>query len=387
MIQSTPSLLSNNLTVKLVESGYNEEKLVTDATINCVIENHNGIERGPFLLEQTKHGIYYAFIIMTEEDIGSVTFKFTVIKDNYELANNSQELSTDIIDPWPPMVGPIVRNSVPISLVTISMISVVIAQRAYSRRKRKQNLEALAVKRRFDDLKNLIGILVLHKRSGLPIYSKMLTTGFDSSMISAFITAIRNFRSEIETDTAEREFYLTPISDIVRVVATHSLLCAFITVSTPTPTQSEKMIEFAKAASFLFDDLFEMIPTEIVDNDTVEQFEYLFDEKLDGKLLKKFRMAEHEKFPRRLKCVEEKFEHLETTDGFELDDLAAGVASCGLEEARAYKIIIDYIEKGSIIPLNPEEKQILGFGREAETEGSSDDKSEDETDSFTPLED
>jgi hypothetical protein len=72
--------------------------------------------------------------------------------------------------------------------------------------------------------------------------------------------------------------------------------------------------------------------------------------------------VEHEKFPRHLKCVEEKFEHLEATDGFELDELAMGVASCGLEEARAYKIIMDYIEKGTIVPLSSEEEQSLDLG-------------------------
>jgi hypothetical protein len=77
-------------------------------------------------------------------------------------------------------------------------------------------------------------------------------------------------------------------------------------------------------------------------------------------------MAEHEKFPRGLKCVERKFEHLEEKDGFELDDLATSVASCGLEEARAYELIMDYIEKETIVPLSSEEERSLEMGWEIE---------------------
>ena len=327
-------------------------------------------------------GIYFATYTIPSSEY-RWELRIRVQKDNYVLLGGYQSISlTSYQDPlW-------IWNEYGLPAVYIVGIGVIAfaGQRVYSRRKRKRTLEALAVKRRFDDLRNLIGIIVLHQTSGLPIYSKMLATGFDSSMISAFITAIRSFRSEIETETAEQEFDLIPISDIVRVVSTRSLLCAFITVTPPTPTQSEKMIEFAKCIGFQFDDLFDAIPAEVIDEETLIQFDYHFDSLMDGNLLKKFRMAESGKFPRGLKCVEKKFEHLELTDGFDLDELALGIASCGIEEAQAYKIVMYFIEKGVIIPLNPEEERILDLGWEMETEDSPDIQSDDDSDDFMPLE-
>jgi hypothetical protein len=345
-----------NVTIELREGETTRRIPVTDAIVTYEIKFSSTEITG----DMNNKGNGYYSKIFNFRDANQVEIKIFIEKENYKLEEGQNYFQKDVIVNIP-ATELVIRYSIQSAMIILPVIALMALQRVYARKKRRQTLESLAVKRRFDDLKNLIGIIVLHKTSGLPIYSKMLTTGFDSSMISAFITAIRNFRSEIDEESAESDFDLVPISDIVRVVTTRSLICAFITVTRPTPTQSEKMIEFAKAVGFQFDDIYDLIPVEVIDDETIQQFEYHFDNLMDGKLLKKFRMAEHGEFPRSLKCVERKFEHLEATDGFDLDDLAAGVASCGLEEARAYKIIMDYIEKGTIVPLTSEEEKDLGL--------------------------
>jgi hypothetical protein len=89
-------------------------------------------------------------------------------------------------------------------LVLIGAIVVgFIAQKVQSRRRKAEYIDALVVKRRFDDVRNLLGVIVLHKSSGIPIYSKLLKEGFDDSMLSGFIAAITQFRSEFEVDQKE----------------------------------------------------------------------------------------------------------------------------------------------------------------------------------------
>ena len=54
------------------------------------------------------------------------------------------------------------------------------------------------------------------------------------SDISAFITAISQFRSEFEIEARHEEYSITPVSDIISTVETVNLICAFITVSKPS---------------------------------------------------------------------------------------------------------------------------------------------------------
>jgi hypothetical protein len=104
-----------------------------------------------------------------------------------------------------------------------------IVQKVQSRRRKAEYIEAMVVKRRFDDIRGLLGVIVLHRSSGVPIYSKVLKEGLDDSMISGFIAAITSFRSEFEVD--QTEWQIIPISDIIRTVSSQNLICAFITSS------------------------------------------------------------------------------------------------------------------------------------------------------------
>jgi hypothetical protein len=227
-----------------------------------------------------------------------------------------------------------------------------IVQKVQSRRRKAEYIEAMAVKRRFDDIRGLVGVIVLHRSSGVPIYSKVLKGGFDDSMISGFIAAITAFRSEFEV--SQREWQIIPISDIIRTVSSQNLICAFITMGSPTGTQEEMMIQFARAIGFIFDSQFENVPTKTLDDETENRFETLFDEMLDGALLVMHRTVEGHKLPRNLRLLARSIAAMDTPDEFELEELASIMTRYGLEEARAYKTIMDGIAIGYLEPIDLE---------------------------------
>jgi hypothetical protein len=247
-----------------------------------------------------------------------------------------------------------VQQYSPLLVLVGALVVGFIVQKVQSRRRKAEYIEALVVKRRFDDIRNLLGVIVLHRSSGIPIYSKLLKGGFDDSMVSGFIAAITAFRSEFEVD--QREWQIIPISDIIRTVSSQNLICAFITLGSPTGTQEEMMMQFARAIGFIFDSHFENVPTKTLDDETENRFETLFDEMLDGALLVRHRTVEGRKLPRDLQILAKRksIAVMETPDEFELEELAGIMTRFGLEEARAYKTIMNGIEIGYLEPIGLE---------------------------------
>ncbi|MHA2425345.1 MAG: hypothetical protein ACXAEF_11185, partial [Candidatus Thorarchaeota archaeon] len=225
-------------------------------------------------------------------------------------------------------------------------------RRSYIRRKRRENLEALAIKRRFDDVRNMLGVVVLHGDSGIPVYSRMIKEGFDDSLISAFITAISQFRAEFVVD--QKSWIVTPISDIIHAVRTQNLVCAFITTGSPTKTQEERMMAFARAVGFVFDTEYEEAPILSIDEVDEGRFDELFNEMLDMNLHRRHKIIDTKGLPSGPKCLRKEISELKASDGFELEEMADRMAVCGLEEARVYKMILDAISNDQIVPVEGE---------------------------------
>ena len=227
-----------------------------------------------------------------------------------------------------------------------------IVQKVQSRRSKAEYIDAMVVKKRFDDVRDLLGVIVLHGTSGIPIYSNLIKGGIDDSMLSGFIAAITQFRSEFDVDL--KEWQIIPISDIIRTVSTQNLICAFITLGSPSGTQEERMMQFARAIGFIFDSHFENAPIHVLNDETQDRFETLFNEMLDGALLVKYRTVEAHKLPRNLRLLEKGAAKMDKHDEFELEELASIMTRSGLEEARAYKTIMDGIEIGYLEPIDLE---------------------------------
>ena len=233
-------------------------------------------------------------------------------------------------------------------MIGLFALCVGLVYRRSARKKRiRENKATLAIKHRFDDIRSLMGVIVLHKDSGLPVYSKILREGLEETVISAFITAITSFRGEFDIESSSEEWGLIPISDIVRVISTNKLVCAFITTGNPSPAQRERMIQFAKTVGFIFDDTMDDVPIVVLDHHTTEQFNSLFEDLLDGQLLRTYKLDDVKKFPT-TSCASERIARKKGEE-FKLEELANEIASCGLEEGRVYKAIMDALDNHFLV--------------------------------------
>ncbi|MGY5873698.1 MAG: hypothetical protein RTV72_15730, partial [Candidatus Thorarchaeota archaeon] len=235
----------------------------------------------------------------------------------------------------------------PIMIGLFALCAGLVYRRSARKKRIRENKATLAIKHRFDDIRSLMGVIVLHKDSGLPIYSKILRDGLEETVISAFITAITSFRGEFDIETSSEEWGLIPISDIVRVISTNKLVCAFITTGNPSPAQRERMISFAKTVGFIFDETMDEVPIVVLDHHTTQQFNALFEDLLDGQLLRTYKLDEVKKFPT-TSCANERIARKHGEE-FKLEELASEIASCGLEEGRVYKAIMDALDNEFLV--------------------------------------
>ncbi|MGY5859122.1 MAG: hypothetical protein RTU63_07120 [Candidatus Thorarchaeota archaeon] len=298
-------------------------------------------------MEETETpGVYHALFTFPLYQSGDdYQLEIQVSKDNFEISGGTfttpYSKSVDIIL----QITPIATGS---GLFLAILVGSVISLRVFNTRKRRKNLEALQIKKRFDDVSNILGIIALHKKSGLPVYSKMIKGGFEEAMVSAFITAITHFRSEFEMDEKHWEFNVIPISDIISTVPTRSLIVAFITVRPPSKFQEVGMEAFGRATGAMFDELLAEEKSAVVDNEQTKILDTLFYDLLDGYLIERFRTSKEASFPKNMRCLQTAAEQLENGEGFKLEDLAKGMATCGIEESYAYKIVMDAIDEDLI---------------------------------------
>jgi len=305
------------------------------------------------MTETDTPGVYramYAFPLY--QSVSNYELEIRMNKDNYEMNVGSFtspfQKSEDVVL----RLVPVATGS---GLLLILLIGSVIGIRVNNTRKRRRNLEALQVKKRFDDVSNILGIITLHKKSGLPIYSKILKGGIESAMVSAFITAITHFRAEFEMDKKRWEFNVIPISDIISAVPTRSFIVAFITVRPPSKYQASAMEAFGRATGALYDEILADTKVGLIDPSQTEIFDTLFYDLLDGILIERFRTSKDASFPKSMECLVNAAQQLENGEGFNLEDLAAGMATCGIEETYAYKIVMDAIDENLIeVIIEPE---------------------------------
>ncbi len=350
-LSSTFATEGSQLTVavKLVERG--TDLPVTAADLRCRLDIPDSLW---LTLREDSPGHYVGQlpipIIEADSDIG-VLFYFS--KTNYQLIS-TQSISVHVqTDPLVKMAPALTTGGGSLAFLAIALVGF----RVRKTRKQKRNLKAIAVKQRFDDVKNMIGLIVLHKKSGLPIYSKTLKGGFDETMVSAFITAVSHFRSEFGMDEKHWDFQVVPISDIISAVPTRNMICAFITGSSPSREQQVKMEAFARAAGAMFDESVALAPTHELEAHEEELFTSLFMDLMDGELLTAYKLREAARLPRSMSCLSSVVDRMEKKE-FTLDQLARGMAMCGIEEGEAYLQVMDAIDNDIIEPANgyiPEE--------------------------------
>ncbi|MFW9793866.1 MAG: hypothetical protein ACFFEE_06185 [Candidatus Thorarchaeota archaeon] len=339
-----PEMTSTTLEVRVTES--DTGNAVSGALVYCRIIDPNGIPGESIVMDETSTAGVYSTTISMPIAEGVYYIQISCVAENFIL---DEPLSAQL---YPGRdVGTMLMVTTtrywPILVALGAVCAGLVYRRSARKRRVRQNKITLAIKRRFDDVRTLLGVIVIHKDSGLPVYSKILRDGLEEAVISAFITAVTSFRGEFDIESTTEEWGLIPISDIVRVVSTNRLICAFITTGNPSPEQRERMIKFAKTVGFIFDDTMDDVPIVILDHHTTMQFDSLFDDILDGALLRTYKLDDAQKFPTAT-CADERIARKHGEE-FKLEELANEIAACGLEEGRVYQAIMKALENHLLV--------------------------------------
>jgi hypothetical protein len=107
------------------------------------------------------------------------------------------------------------------------------------------------------------------------------------------------------------------------------------------------MIQFAKKVGFIFDDSLGDLPIVVLDNHTTLQFDALFDDTLDGALLRTYKLDDAKKLPTST-CADERIARKHGEE-FKLEELASEIAACGLEEGRVYQAIMKALDNQYLV--------------------------------------
>jgi hypothetical protein len=243
----------------------------------------------------------------------------------------------------------------PIGLLSLVAVVSATGRSVYRRRKKAEFATDLANQHRFDDIDNIIGVIVLHKMSGVPIYSKIIKGGFEEGIVAAFITAVSHFREEFEF-TEDDTMKIIPISDIIRAVYTKNLICAFVTIRSASTTHNRKIESFARQAGMYLDDIYsEMTPSVVLDPKISDMLDFMFDTAMDGNLVKFHKLGTSEKLPRRYQVIGKVLEDLESAHCSRPIYIAKAVAKYGVTESRGCSLVYEAIEKGMIVQCDEHE--------------------------------
>jgi len=314
-------------------------------------------------MTETSTGVFVITVADTWGQNERYTVRISVQHDYYELPHVF-ERQVSLVPNEAAWFGFYLTRYGPYMAAAVGLLVVgAVGQKRRARRKREYLQRALEIKRRYDDANNLIGIVILHKTSGLPVYSNILKGGFEEGMISAFITAITHFRAEIFADGEDDITYeAIPISDIIRAVPTKNLVCAFITVTSATAQQEERMIDFARGVGGMLDHEMSRKPTQASDAILVQVLESLFYERLDGFLLQYYKKGISTEFPRRYRPVEDALAITEAADCARPMYMAKSIAlNKGVSEAEACFLVFEAIEKDFMVQCD--QREITSFTR------------------------
>ncbi|MFW9981697.1 MAG: hypothetical protein ACFFE3_07260 [Candidatus Thorarchaeota archaeon] len=338
-----------SIELTVVES--DTRSLVSDANVTLAVYLPAFVLYYDALMDEISPGVYSISIPMPRAGSGTYTIRISIEKEHHEMAQDFSATLVPLIDTNLRLFEALQTYSGPIGIILVFGIGTVAGQRVRTRRRREKHASAVAIKNRFNDANNILGFLVLHKLSGVPIFSKVFKGGFEEGMLSAFITAIMHFREEIEAGTADI-YTLIPISEVIRTVPTEHLICAYITVTSPSVEQEAKMVSYARAIGMMLDETLAMQTGKIIDAKTSKTFEWLFDDLMDGILVRRYQKAD-KKFPKPLRFIEKAILIEETDGSFDMSRLIRLLTSTHVSVDAVYIHVFRAIEEEYILPVYP----------------------------------
>jgi hypothetical protein len=250
-------------------------------------------------------------------------------------------------------------TGVELSALFLGVVSVVyIGRRRQGQISARKRLELLSYRERFNDAGNIIGVLIIQRSGGLPIYSRIIKGGFDMSILGGFISAVSGFALEIGTE--EKQWTAIPISDVVTAVRTEQLLCTLLTVDAPSPTLVKNLEDMSAQIGTRFDSDPDLLTTISFSREVASQYEneldQMFEDRFDSQLLlgyssyDKNRSGQHP-------LIEEAIDSPDIRSPFLAIELVAYLAASGLDERIAYALVIDAVEAGFLIPEHKDNEE------------------------------
>ncbi|MHA2027078.1 MAG: MSCRAMM family protein [Candidatus Thorarchaeota archaeon] len=245
-------------------------------------------------------------------------------------------------------------TGIEVSALFMGIVSVVyIGRRRQKQTAARKRVELLGFRERFNDANNILGLLVVQRSNGLPVFSRIIKGGFEMSMISGFITAVSGFASEIGTE--EKLWTGIPISDILTAVRTKELICTLLTVDAPSPT----LIKNLEGSSVLIGSKFDSDPDLLTTmsrytksaNEYENEFDSFFETQFDYKLLNNYSsydLSRKGEFP----LIELAIISGDLNRPFYVSDLVRYLVTSGIEETRAYSLVIDAVESDFLLSLD-----------------------------------
>ncbi|MHA1246409.1 MAG: carboxypeptidase-like regulatory domain-containing protein [Candidatus Thorarchaeota archaeon] len=351
------------ISLQVVELGSGQA--VTGATVECTILIPESVPVS-IVLHEDPPGTYSAAADIPFVDTDSYTLQIRVIKEYYRLQGDTYITSVVLVPDYQQRVlQQMVAASTPLALAVVVGVVAAAATRIRKKRQRERHRVANKMKQRIDDAHNLVGVLVLHRHSGLPIYSYFLKQVMDEAMVSAFVTAIVHFRFEMSS-AEDIEGRIVPVSDVMRVVFTRNLICAFVTMAPPSSRHEELFLQFAEMVRLRFDFEMEAPPTEVPGPAVTHFLNDLVEETLDGVLRHTFVIARPDSIDRKfapLTAAADKFEERR----FKIHDVVREMIAMGVSMVDAYILVSEALEGGIIVPEPNRESRSQ---RDEETDGS-----------------
>ena len=231
-------------------------------------------------------------------------------------------------------------------IVIISVVAIAFSRRFYMNTMTKRNLELLALEGRIDDAKNLIGLLVIHRAIGLPVYSNILKGAFEESILSSLITAISQFRSEFSID--EPMWTAIPITEVVTAVQTESLICAIITVESASSRQKAQLETFSREVGGLYDHQDDAIRQMVRSPTLSDTFDSIFVSYFDGRLMKKY-VGVKRNLPKDLSPVSSALDTMDIHHGVSVDAIIKATSVLGYTERRAHQMVLEAVDGDFLI--------------------------------------
>jgi hypothetical protein len=231
-------------------------------------------------------------------------------------------------------------------VVFASIVAITLGRQFYMSFTAKRNLELLLLEGRVDDAKNLIGVLVIHRAIGLPVYSNILKGGFQEALLSSFIAAISQFRSEFSMD--EPTWTAIPITEVITAVQTEALICAIITVESASNRQKTQLETFSREVGGLYDHEDDTMRTMVRTPTLTDTFDSIFESYFDGQLMKRY-VGVKKSLPKHLHSVSAALDSMDIDHGVSVEAIIKATSILGYSERRAYNMVLESVDDGYLI--------------------------------------